>query len=70
MLCSLTRQADTIISAWSTRDIVRLLTGGGALLAGLSLLATVPLTAVLIILGAMGCVLGAAAKLSGSEVRR
>jgi hypothetical protein len=51
-------------------EIVRLLSGAGGLFAGLSLLWTAPLTAVLVILGAMGFMLTAAAKLCGTEIRR
>ena len=51
-------------------EIVSLLAGVGALMAGLFLLATMPLTAVLSILGAMGVVLSSVARLCGVEVRR
>jgi hypothetical protein len=45
-----------------------LLLGEGALFAGLWLLATIPLVAVLVILGAMTCVLVCAAGLFGEEI--
>jgi hypothetical protein len=45
-----------------------LLLSEGALFAGLWLLATIPLVAVLVILGAMACVLICAAGLFGEEV--
>jgi len=48
-------------------EIASLLAGGGALMAGLFLLAAMPLTAVLTILGAMGLMLTSAAKLCGAE---
>jgi len=51
-------------------EIASLLAGGGALMAGLFLLATMPLTAVLTILGAMGLMLSSVARLCGTEVRR
>jgi len=53
-----------------TGEIARLLSGGASLLAGLSWLATMPLRAVLVILGAMGLILTSAASLSGTEVGR
>ena len=51
-------------------EIASLLAGGGALMAGLFLLATMPLTAVLAIMGAMGLMLNSVAKLCGVEVQR
>ena len=52
--------------AWET---VKLLSGGAALFAGLSLLTTAPLTSVLVTLGAMGFMLIPAARLCGAEMR-
>jgi hypothetical protein len=52
------------------REIAKLLAGSGALLTGLFLLAAMPLTAVLTILGAMGLMLSSMARLCGAEVRR
>jgi hypothetical protein len=49
-------------------EIASLLAGGGALMAGLFLLATMPLTAVLTILGAMGLMLSSVAKLCGTKI--
>jgi hypothetical protein len=51
-------------------EIASLLAGGAALMAGLFLLATMPLTAVLTILGAMSLMLSSVARLCGVEVRR
>jgi len=51
-------------------EIASLLAGGGALMAGLFLLATMPLTAVLTILGAMGLMLNWVAKLCGAKIYR
>jgi hypothetical protein len=56
--------------AWETWETVKLLSGGAALFAGLSLLTTDPLTSVLITLGAMGFMLIPAARLCGAEMRR
>ena len=50
--------------------IARLLSGGGALFAGLFLLATAPLTGVLIVLGATNFTLISAARLLGTEIQR
>src|SRR6266404_5600662 len=52
--------------AWET---VKLLSGGAALFAGLSILTTAPLTSVLVTLGAMGFMLIPAARLCGAEMR-
>ncbi|MGC2196859.1 MAG: hypothetical protein WA628_19450 [Terriglobales bacterium] len=51
-------------------EIAKLLSGSGALLVGLSWLATMPLRAVLVILGAMGLTLTSAARLGGAEIHR
>jgi hypothetical protein len=56
--------------AWLAGETAKLLLGGGALLVGLSLLATTPLRAVLLILGAMGLMLMSAARLCGAEIFR
>jgi hypothetical protein len=50
-------------------EIVNLLLGAAGLFVGLSLLWTAPLTAVLVILGAMVFMLIAVAKLCGAEIR-
>jgi hypothetical protein len=50
-------------------EIASLVGGVAALMGGLYLLATMPLTAVLAILGAMGWMLTSVAKLCGTEVR-
>jgi hypothetical protein len=55
--------------AKTAAEIASLFSGGGALLAGLHWLATIPLRAVLIILGAMGLLLSSVAKLCGTQVR-
>jgi len=52
------------IQSW---EALKLFSGGGALVAGLFLLRTVPVTAVLIVLGAMGWVLISAAALCGER---
>ena len=52
------------------QEALKLLSGGTGWFVGLSLLSTVPLTAVLVILGAMSFLLIPAARLCGTEVRR
>ena len=50
-------------------EMAKLLAGGAGLFAGLSFLGTAPLTAVLVMLGAMSYMLFPAASLCGAEVR-
>ena len=64
------RKESTMTRARLAGEIVKLLSGAAGLFVGLSLLWTAPLTAVLVILGAMGFMLIAVAKLCGAEIRR
>ena len=52
----------------AAQEAAKLLAGGAGLFAGLSLLGTAPLTAVLVMLAAMSYMLIAAAKLCGAEM--